>query len=208
MLSISASQHGGRLGWDSWRHIGACRECPDPRIVGIIEKEGNFTGRARHDRTHSTWTRPEFCNGGSWPNQNFENNSGFDVFRGGLPDIIQFDGIEQDVRVDIKSPTICHYIGSSLRFADLAGFSDGIARNDKGISDQLDRPNTYTRRDDRQYSHDPLSVRVARRELGPPSPFIRAVLFIGKICAAGVWLANKLIGWLTKPNDKDNRRKR
>ncbi len=31
---------------------------------------------------------------------------------------------------------------------------------------------------------------------------------MGILCVVGVYLSYNLVGWLTKPNDKDNRRKR
>lgn len=59
-----------------------------------------------------------------------------------------------------------------------------------------------------QACHDPLCIRVVRRELGPPAPLGRAVMFLGIFCALGVWGSYLLIGWLTKPRDTNNRRER
>lgn len=60
---------------------------------------------------------------------------------------------------------------------------------------------------DSEQRHSPLGVRIARRELGEPVPFGRAILFFGVFFGCGGWLLYRLIGWLIRyPSNRDNRK--
>lgn len=90
----------------------------------------------------------------------------------------------------------------------VGGSTGALAGGGKSVPKKQHGPYARSRSDQGQACHDPLCIRVARRELGPPAPLGRAVMFLGIFCALGVWGSYLLIGWLTKPRDTNNRRER
>ena len=67
-----------------------------------------------------------------------------------------------------------------------------------------DGDKTETRRGHSQDCHEPLCIRVSRREFGPPVPFHRAVIFLGVVAGAGIWLSYLLARWLTNIGNDDD----
>lgn len=136
----------------------------------------------------------------------------------GLPRILELEiGPRFQANSNLRNLTFCaRNVGAHLSFAsfprDLVGShgcisavvcgTGGFLCRDKCLSNPDNTNGANGDTEQRQYSHGPLRVGVARLKLGPPVPFGWAALFLVAFCGGGTWLAYTLIERITRPDLK------
>jgi len=76
------------------------------------------------------------------------------------------------------------------------------------VSDKENRPSTYNGSHDAECGHEPLRVRIRRNCVGFPEAGPHDWIWLTGLTIGGVAISFLLIGWITKPRERPNQKRR